>query len=347
MSKVNRRTNHYCAIIYLLGVLPLCVALSLAGVATAEQRVVPSTVSEEAAEIIRTVVPGDENPTTTAEWQALWNENQEAIQPMVDASRERFPATIKTVSIAGYDHLLITPSTFSAANEGRIVVYTHGGSHTMYSPESTLGSSLPAAHYLRAKVLAVRYPVAWKKPHPASRDVVVAVYKKLLESYSPRRIAMYGDSAGAALLMSTVLKIRDDGIAMPAVLGLLSPWADVARTGDSFLLLEGADPMIGYDLNLGASAKVYAAGQDLKDPSISPVYADFTRGFPPSYISTGTRDLFLSHCARLQRKLINAGVENQLVVYEGMWHVFQTFRIPEEHDAWRDMATFFERHWAR
>ena len=57
--------------------------------------------------------------------------------------------------------------------------------------------------------------------------------------------------------------------------------------------------------------------------------------------------MFLSHCARLQRKLIDAGVENQLVVYEGMWHVFQMFRIPEEHDAWRDMAAFFERHWAR
>lgn len=159
----------------------------------------PSTVSEEAAEIIRSVVPGDENATSTAEWQALWDENQAAIQPKVDATRELYPATIETVSIAGYDHLMITPSTYSEANDDRIVVYTHGGSHTMYSPESTLGSSLPAAHYLEAKVLAVRYPVAWKRPHPASRDVVVAVYKELLKSYAPRRIAM------------------------PAVLGFLSP----------------------------------------------------------------------------------------------------------------------------
>ena len=169
----------------------------------------------------------------------------------------------------------------------------------MYSPDSTLGSSLPAAHYLQAKVLAVRYPLAWQKPHPASRDRVVAVYKELLKSYAPQRIAMYGDSAGGGLLMSAVLKLRDDGIPMPAVLGLLSPWADVTRTGDSISLLEGADPMIAYDLNLGASAKVYATGQNPKDPSISPVYADFRKGFPPSYISTGTRDLFLSHCARL------------------------------------------------
>ena len=85
----------------------------------------------------------------------------------------------------------------------------------------------------------------------------------------------------------------------------------------------------------------------MTNPSISPLYADFKKGFPPSYISTGTRDLFLSHCARLQRKLNDAGIENQLVVHEGMWHVFQGMRLPEEKDAWRDLTAFFERRWAR
>lgn len=347
MNLQNRSQNCHHTVARRLLLLCCCLILSTGGSSYAQERPSPTTVSDEAAEIIGSVSPGDENATTTDEWQALWDENQAAIQPAVEAARELYPATIETVSIAGYDHLLITPRSYSEVNDNRIVVYTHGGSHTMYSPDSTLGSSLPAAHYLQAKVLAVRYPVAWKKPHPASRDVVVAVYKELLKSYAPRRIAMYGDSAGGGLLMSAVLKIRDDGIAMPSVLGLLSPWADVTQTGDSLLLLDGADPMIGYDFNLGASATVYATGQDLKDPSVSPLYADFNKGFPPSYISTGTRDLFLSHCARLQRKLIDAGVENQLVVYEGMWHVFQALRIPEEHDAWRDMAVFFERHWGR
>ena len=188
---------------------------------------------------------------------------------------------------------------------------------------------------------------AWQSPHPAARDLVVAVYKELLESYSPRRIAAYGDSAGGALLMSAVLKLRDDGVATPAVLGLISPWADITKTGDSPTVLRGADPILDYDLNLKASAAIYATDQDMRDPSVSPLYADFRNGFPPSYISSGTRDLFLSHCSRLQRKLLDAGIENQLVVYEGMWHVFQGFPIPEADDAWRDMTAFIERHWAR
>ena len=309
---------------------------------------VPSTVSNEAAELIRTMRPAKEaTPANQAEWQANWSAAEKSGESDAQEAGRRYPAEIEKITIAGAEHLLLTPSTLSRANAERLVVYIHGGAHTMGSPESTLVLSLPAAHHLRTKVLAVRYPLAWQSPHPGSRDLVVAIYKELLESYAPRRIAMFGDSAGGALLMSAVLKLRDDGAPMPAVLGLLSPWADITYTGDSQTLLRGADLLLDYDLILRASAELYATGQNKKEPSISPLYADFNRGFPPSYISSGTRDLFLSHCARLQRKLMDAGIENQLVVYEGMWHVFQSFRVPEEMDAWRDMSTFFARHWAR
>ena len=315
--------------------------------AHAAEKFVPSTISNEAAAFIQAVEPMEAAPTTTEEWQAAWEANEADVAPAAQEAMARYPADIETLKIAGYEHLLITPETYEAENERRLIVYVHGGAHTFFSPESTVISSLPAAHHARTKVLAVRYPMAWQDPHPASRDVVVAVYRKIIETYAQRHMAMYGDSAGGAALMSAVLKLRADGSPLPAVLGLISPWADITKTGDSMTLLEGADPILHYDRNLKASAEIYGAGQDLEDPSISPLYADYDVGFPPSYISTGTRDLFLSHCARLQRKLIDAGIENQLVVYEGMWHVFQGFRIPEEEAAWRDMVTFFERHWAR
>lgn len=321
--------------------------LLIAGGASAQEKFVPSTISNEAAEIIRALNPEELAPASPDEWQAAWEEIEAASGPAAQEALDHYPAKIEKMEIAGLEHLLITPQTYDTANDRRLVVYVHGGAHTLFSPESTFGASLAAAHYARTKVLAVRYPLAWQKPHPASRDVLVAVYQHLLGTYEPRKIAMFGDSAGGNVLMSAVLKIRDGGMPMPAVLGLISPWADITDAGDSQTLLEGADPLLHYDLTLKASAEVYAAGTDLKNPSISPLYADYTKGFPPSYISTGTRDLFLSHCARLQRNLIDAGIENQLVVHEGMWHVFQTFRIPEAEAAWRDMVAFFERHWAR
>ncbi len=109
-------------------------------------------------------------------------------------------------------------------------------------------------------------------------------------------------------------------------------------------------PAIDYELNLVASARIFAGTLDLTDPSVSPLYADFAKGFPPAYISTGTRDLLLSTAARLQRKLTDAGVANRLYVHEGMWHSFQIGpkpTMPEARAAWIDMTGFFDRHLGR
>lgn len=321
---------------------------------SAEEKFIPSTVSEEAQEWIKAITPGTE-PAIRYEdpkevWQEAWEGNERDWSEATAAVKELYPATIETISIASADHLLITPESYDTDNDTRIIVYVHGGAHTFFSPESTLVGSLPGAHFTRTKLIAVRYPLAWQEAHPASRDRVVSVYRELLKDYAPRRIAMYGDSAGGGALMSAVLKIRDDGLPMPAVLGLISPWTDITKTGDSYTLNAGADLILHYEGNLDDSARTYGKGQDLKDPSISPVYANFNKGFPPSYISSGTRDLFLSNAARLQRKLLDAGIVNQLVVYEGMWHVFQELpdpKLPEARVAWRDMAAFLEQHWGR
>ena len=335
-------------------VSPSLLLLLIAVEVSAEEKFVPSTVSEEAQEWIRAITPGSEPGIRYEDpkevWQEAWEENEKDWHEAGAAAKALYPATIETISIAGADHLLITPESYNSENDKRIIVYVHGGAHTFFSPESTLVGSLPGAHFTRAKLIAVRYPLAWQEAHPASRDRVVLVYRQLLNDYAPRRIAMYGDSAGGGVLMSAVLKIRDDGLPMPAVLGLISPWTDVTKTGDSYTLNAGADLILHYEGNLDDSARIYGRDQDLKDPSVSPIYADFNKGFPPSYISSGTRDLFLSNAVRLQRKLLDAGVANQLIVYEGMWHVFQELpdpKLPEARVAWRDMAAFFERHWGR
>ncbi len=329
-------------------------ALLCCNAAQAADKFVPSTVSEGAQALIRELAigskPGIRFEDSREVWQSAWDENEKSWDDATAAAKSLYPAEIEKIEMDGADHLVLIPDSYDTENDARIILYVHGGAHTFFSPESTLVASLPAAHFARTKLIAIRYPLAWQEPHPASRDRVIAVYKEILEDYSPSRIAMYGDSAGGGVLMSAILKIRDDGLPMPAVLGLISPWADITKTGDSYTINEGDDLILHYEGNLVDSAKTYGRDQDLKDPSISPVYADFSKGFPPSYISSGTRDLFLSNSVRVQRKLLDAGIANQLIVYEGMWHVFQELpdpTIPEARVAWRDMIAFFERHWGR
>ncbi|MCL4190245.1 MAG: alpha/beta hydrolase fold domain-containing protein [Thermoguttaceae bacterium] len=51
------------------------------------------------------------------------------------------------------------------------------------------------------------------------------------------------------------------------------------------------------------STQAYAGNAELKNPLISPLFADYTKKFPPAIIQTGTRDLLLSDCVRLYRVL--------------------------------------------
>jgi acetyl esterase/lipase len=125
--------------------------------------------------------------------------------------------------------------------------------------------------------------------------------------------------------------MRDKGLGMPAAVVLWSPWADITDRGDSAITMKPFDPYYVYEKHLKSSADTYADPKDQKHPYVSPVYGDYSKGFPPTLIQGGTRELFLSHFVRLYRAIDGAGGVAVLDLYEGMPHVFQL--RPEMADA--------------
>ncbi|HEX4766539.1 MAG TPA: alpha/beta hydrolase fold domain-containing protein [Lichenihabitans sp.] len=122
--------------------------------------------------------------------------------------------------------------------------------------------------------------------------------------------------------------------------------ADTTKTGDSFYANEFVDNvLVSPNGFCDDAAAFYAHGHDMKDPLLSPVYAD-TTGFPPAILTTGTRDQLLSNTVRVHRKLRRAGVEADLNVYEGESHAQYQFddRVPETKEAFGEIAAFFGKH---
>jgi monoterpene epsilon-lactone hydrolase len=143
-----------------------------------------------------------------------------------------------------------------------------------------------------------------------------------------------------------VLKLRDAGLGMPAAVVLWSPWADITETGDTYLTLRDAEPNYLYATVLGPSADAYADRKDQKHPYVSPVYGDFKKGFPPTLIQGGTREIFLSNFVRLYQALDTAGQSVKLDIYEGMPHVFHVKapQSPETVTALQKMDAFLNQH---
>ena len=196
-------------------------------------------------------------------------------------------------------------------------------------------------------MISIDYTLAPAGKWPKVTDEVVAVLDGLQQDgHALKDIALYGESAGGSLAAGAVLKMRDKGLGMPAAVVLWSPWADITNRGDSAITLQNSDPLYVYDKHLKRAAAAYADPKDQKHPYVSPVYGDYTKGFPPTLIQGGTREIFLSHCVRQYRAIDDAGGDAVLDLYDGMPHVFQMrpvlADVPETKTAMRKMAAFLE-----
>jgi acetyl esterase/lipase len=289
---------------------------------------IPSTISKGAQEILKNLtmnVPTfvTPSPDDLEGWQKL---NQQASSLFVQMSQptvDSYQPNITTTKMRDINVLDIKSKDWK--DNGKVLVYVHGGGYTLLGANSTLGNVVPVANSTGLRVISVDYTLAPFSKWDQTTDEVVSVIEALLDQgYSLDDIGMYGDSAGGGLVAGSVLKMRDEGIGMPAALVLWSPWTDVTGVGDTYFTLRNADPFLTND-SLRKMADAYANPSDQTNPYVSPVYGNFSHEFPPTLIQGGTKETLLSDFIRLYQALDQAGILVKLDIYEGMPHVFQMF----------------------
>lgn len=216
-------------------------------------------------------------------------------------------------TIAGVPVYGATPD---GADGARVILDIHGGALFYMGGAMVAGVAAFAAASTGYAVIAPDYRMPPDHPYPAALDDCLAVYRALLDRHDAANILVSGTSAGGNLAAALVLRARDEGLPLPAGVALLTPEVDLTESGDTFTTLLGLDRLSRLmPLNLR-----YAAGAPLDHPYLSPLFGDFTKGFPPTFLQSGTRDLFLSNTVRMHRALRNAGVDAELHVWEAMPH---------------------------
>lgn len=300
---------------------------------------VPDTISAEARRFLSRPESDAQKKMTVAQqragtdaWQASAGKAFEAL----------YPVHVGADTIAGVPVRVVTPLTMPEANRGRVLINLHGGGFVVDS--GSLTESVPIANLTETKVISVLYRLAPEHPFPADVDDAVAVYKEVLKTYKPERIAIYGTSAGAILTGEVAVKLKQLGLPLPGALGIFSGLGDFSRVGDSQAMF-GLEGLSGH-LNPPAKPPIlpeYAGTTDPRDPVLSPVFAD-VHGFPPTLFITSERDLLLSGTTILHRKFLESGVDARLVVFEALPHAFwNNPQLPESKEAIGMMAKFFDR----
>jgi monoterpene epsilon-lactone hydrolase len=235
-----------------------------------------------------------------------------------DATAEPEDVTFEDVDASGVAAQWVTPDR---ADTSRVLIYFHGGGYgycSMRSHSNLVG-------------------------HPAAVEDAVTAYRFLIErGVQPEHIAVAGDSAGGGLATALLVKARDDGLPLPAAATLLSPWVDLALTGESVTTRAETD-FLSDAQGTRHCAEQFLAGQDPLDPYASPLYADLT-GLPPLYIQAGDSEMLLDDSKRLADKAHRAGVDVRLDVFPEMQHIFQVWvgNMPEADEAVARIAVFLQ-----
>ncbi|MFK8019918.1 MAG: alpha/beta hydrolase [Pseudomonadales bacterium] len=285
-------------------------------------------------------------PKNKTEWEAVIA--QRTVERKVDIAQleKRANVSIKRDEIGGVGVYYVVPNSLAAAHKSHLFIHLHGGAYVFGGGDASVAEAAIIAGFSGMRAMAIDYRMPPTHPFPAALDDVVAVYKKLLETYKSSAIAIGGTSAGAGLSLAAVHQFKTLELPVPGAVYAGTPWADLTKTGDSLYTNEGIDRiLVTYDGAIGAAALLYANGQDLKNPLLSPVYGEFA-DFPPTYLVTGTRDMFLSDTARTHRKLRRAGVVAELNVYEGLSHAGYLVAVgsTEQKQVYSELAEFLTKH---
>jgi monoterpene epsilon-lactone hydrolase len=224
-----------------------------------------------------------------------------------------------------------------------VILYFHGGFFAIGSAATSVGLASDLARKARMPVVTVDYRLAPEHPYPAAPDDAMSAYRGLLGSgQDAARVALAGESAGANLAVVTLAAITQDGLPQPTSAVLMSPWADLAGTGDSVKTKPDADPAITADA-LHVRARDYLGDADACDPAVSPVYARLA-GLPPLLIQAGSHEVLLDDAIRLATRAARDDVAVTLDVVPGVPHVFQAFATVLDEGALTRAGAFLRQH---
>jgi epsilon-lactone hydrolase len=334
----------------------IAVSLALAATMAASQTLqvpakslpVPETVSPQMQKLIGAPLNPSHNqiPATHEEWKKQIGGVEAATVKGLPALREALKVTVEPTTLDGVKAYIVTPQNMPPQNRNRLLVHVHGGCFASFAGESGTVEAIYMAGFGGFKVISVDYRVPPEHPYPAPLDDAMTAWKAATKMAPPKNMAIFGSSAGGNLTLAMVLRAKQEGLPLPAAIAPGTPMSDLTGAGDSFQTNAMVDNvLVAYGANCDKRAALYAAGHDLKDPLLSPVYGDL-RGFPPAILTTGTRDLLLSNTVRVHRKLRQAGVEAALQVYEGQSHAhyYRDVSAPESREAFSEIAQFFDRH---
>jgi epsilon-lactone hydrolase len=308
---------------------------------------IPTSVSSEAQAMLAKGMVGPlpewEGADLDAEgWKKIIAAREAAVMAMSGAGGANSGAEVDEEDLGEFVVYKIFPHDL-AAGDRRVYLDFHGGGFIQDGGSIACSRAMDTAKNLGVTVWSVDYRMPPDHPYPAAVSDGASAYRRVLDERTPGEIVIGGASAGGNLAAATILKARDEGLPLPAACVMVSPCTDLTEDGDTYHTNEGVDTVMRGSFL--PCFRLYAGGHDLRDPYISPVFGNFDKGFPPTILTSGTRDRLLSDTVRFHRALRRADIEAELHVFEAFGHAGFLGLAPEDSERGTEVSRFVTEHW--
>ena len=211
-----------------------------------------------------------------------------------------------------------------------IVFYLHGGAYVYDFTPHHWQLIEKLVNETNALVIAPAYRLAPFATYREAYDLIVPLYRQYRENYPEKKIIVMGDSAGGGLSLALAECFKAEGIRLPDELILFSPWVDVSMENEEIPAYQEIDPFL-FTGSLPPIAKRWAGDLDLHDWRVSPIYGDLA-GIRNVTVFVGTDEIIYPDATKMFH-MLDKDVTNELIVGEGMNHVYPLFPIKEAESA--------------
>lgn len=199
---------------------------------------------------------------------------------------------------------------------GKQIYYLHGGTYVDGFTNQHWYFVANLVERLRCTVTAPDYPLALDHDVHDALEMVIPLYRELVETADASNLTLMGDSAGGGMGLALAQWLRNEDIKQPSNLFLLSPWLDVTMTNPEISRVVKIDDSSSEIQELRQRGKMYAGKTDPTNYIVSPIYGSLVH-LAPITLLVGMNDVFVADCRKLKAKADAEGIALDYREFEG------------------------------
>lgn len=226
-----------------------------------------------------------------------------------------------------------------------LIIFLHGGGFTLGSTKGHSDFISKLALQTKITTLSIEYRLSPEHPYPAPVYDCINVYQTLLETYQSNNIIWVGMTAGATILLSSMLTLKKK-LPQPRAIVCISPPVDLTFDNPSIHKNKNKDWILKSRLLSVQSS--YLKNTSPKDPIASPYFADLTN-LPPMLIQVGSCELLIDDIIKFSDKAKKSGIDIELQIWKDMihgWHMFSSI-IEDGTQATNAIVEYICSHFAK